>query len=57
MITNIIKRREPTLHFYDMIWFGIRMLWYAISMLCHEILKNDMIWYAIIWYGKLCYDI
>ena len=45
------------LHFYDMIWYGIRMLWYAISMLCYEIFKNDMIWYAIVWYGMLCYEI
>ena len=43
------------LHFYDMIWYGIRMLWNAISMLCYEILKNDMIWYAILWYGIVCY--
>ena len=39
------------LHFYNMKWYGIRMLWYAISMLCYEKLKNDMIWYAIVWYG------
>ena len=44
------------LHFYD-IWYGIRMLWYAISMLCYEIFKNDMIWYAIVWYGMLRYEI
>ena len=43
------------LNFYDMIWYGIRILWYAISMLCFEILKNDMIWYAILWYGIVCY--
>ena len=45
------------LHFYDMIWYGIPMLWYmyAISMLCYKIIKNDMIWYAIVWYGMLCY--
>ena len=39
------------LHFYDMIWCGIHMLWYAISMLCYEIFINEMIWYAIVWYG------
>ena len=38
-----------------MIWYGIPMLWNAISMLCHEIFKNDMIWYAIVWYGIACY--
>ena len=43
------------LHFYDLIWHGICMLWYAISMLCDEILKNDMIWYAIVWHGMVCY--
>ena len=33
------------LHVYDMIWFGIRIICYAISMLhvCYEIFKNDMI--------------
>ena len=43
------------LHFYDVVWYGIPMLWYAISMPFYEIFKNDMIWYAIVWYGILCY--
>ena len=43
------------LHFYDMIWNGICMLWYAIFMLCYEILINDMIWYAIVWCGVVWY--
>ena len=45
------------LHFYDMTWYGIPMLWCVISMLCYEIFKNDMIWYYIVWYGMLCYEI
>ena len=28
------------LHFCDMIWYGFCTLWYAISMLCYEILKK-----------------
>ena len=35
--TEIVKIHTVALcyllHFYDMIWYGIRMLWYAISML------------------------
>ena len=64
VVCNTIKGSKPTfeysgamLIFYssDMIWYGIRMLWYAISMLCYEISKIDMIWYAIVWYGMVCY--
>ena len=55
LISNMIQWRYAyLLHFYDMIWYGICMLWYAIFMLCYEILKNDMIWYAIVWYGMVC---
>ena len=43
------------LHFYDMIWYGNPMLWYDISLLCYEIYKNDMIWFAILLYGKISF--
>ena len=56
VIYTVLQWRSAyLLHFYDMIWYAIRMLWYAISMLCYEIFKNDMIWYAFVWYGMVCY--
>ena len=36
------------LHFYDMIWYGIHMIWYTIR--CYEIL-----WYGMVWYGMVCF--
>ena len=45
------------LHFYDIIWYGTPMLWCAMYMLCFDIFKHNRIWYAIVWYGMLFYEI
>ena len=44
------------LHFYDMIWYMV-FVWYGVLFQCYArrcVLKNDMIWYAIVWYVMLC---
>lgn len=37
----------------------IPMVWYAFSMLCYDmkylIVKNDIIWYDIVWYVTPCF--
>ena len=40
---------------YDMVWYSYAMVCYFYAMLWD--IQNDMIWYAIVWYGMLCYEI
>ena len=41
------------LHFYDIIWYGIRMLWNAFSMLCYATRYSKMISYGMVCYALL----
>ena len=45
--------------YISMIWYGMVFVWYGMLFLCYayeyEIFKNDMICYAIVWYGMVCH--
>ena len=47
-------------HFYDMVRYGIPMLWFAMSLLCYEIFvkkRSDMVFYGMELHAMQSYKI